>query len=226
MRITNTMMINSTMRNVNSSKTNLSSAENQMGTEKKITRPSDDPIIAIRALSLRSSLSEISMYLTNNIPEAESWIGITESALDNMDSALGDIYELCTQGASDQFTIENRSAIIQVLNQYKEAVYTEANANYAGRYCFTGYRTDTSFTFTDATEAASLKYRIPQKLNASDMDQVSIMKKSVDVTNITDIPAADMPEADKVYRLRLAYSGCSKDNFGWNRLYSYSGNIQ
>lgn len=214
MRITNTMMINSTMRNVNSSKTNLSSAENQMGTEKKITRPSDDPIIAIRALSLRSSLSEISMYLTNNIPEAESWIGITESALDNMDSALGDIYELCTQGASDQFTIENRSAIIQVLNQYKEAVYTEANANYAGRYCFTGYRTDTSFTFTDETEAASLKYRIPQKLNASDMDQVSIMKKSVDVTNITDISAADMPEADKVYRLRLAYSGCSKDNFG------------
>lgn len=97
MRITNTMMINSTMRNVNGSKTNLSSAENQMGTEKKITRPSDDPIIAIRALSLRSSLSEISMYLTNNIPEAESWIGITESALDNMDSALGDIYELCTQ---------------------------------------------------------------------------------------------------------------------------------
>ena len=64
MRITNTMMINSTMRNVNGSKTNLSSAENQMGTEKKITRPSDDPIIAIRALSLRSSLSEISMYLT------------------------------------------------------------------------------------------------------------------------------------------------------------------
>ena len=120
MRITNTMMINSTMRNVNSSKTNLNSAENQMGTEKKITRPSDDPIIAIRALSLRSSLSEISMYLTNNIPEAESWIGITESALDNMDSALGDIYELCTQGASDQFTIENRSAIIQVLNQYKK----------------------------------------------------------------------------------------------------------
>ena len=71
MRITNTMMVNTTMRNVHRSKTSLSDAENMMATEKKLPRPSDDPIIAIRALSLRSSLSEIDMYLNNNIKEAK-----------------------------------------------------------------------------------------------------------------------------------------------------------
>ncbi len=213
MRITNTMMINSTMRNVNRSKLNLSDAENQMGTEKKITRPSDDPIIAIRALSLRSSLSEIQMYLDNNIPEAESWLQVTESALDNMDGILSDIYELCTQGSSDQFTIENRSAIIEVLREYKDGVYSEANTDYAGRYCFTGYRTDSSFTFLSSAEGASKKYSITQELSGDDLDSVYVMKNSVDVSTISNIAAADTPESQQVYRLRLAYSGCSDTGF-------------
>ena len=214
MRITNTMMINSTMRNVNRSKTNLHDAENQEGTQKKITRPSDDPIIAIRALSLRSSLSEINMYLTNNIPEAEAWIQVTESALDNMDGILSDMYELCTEGSSDQFTIENRSAVIEVLQQYKDTLYSEANTDYAGRYCFTGYRTDSSFTFLDSVEATSKKYSITQEFSSKDIDSINVMKNSVDTSSVASIAAADTPETEQVYRLRLAYSGCSDTGFG------------
>ena len=70
-----------------------------------------------------------------------------------MDSILTDIYQYCNQGASDQFTVNDRSAIIDVLKQYKTAIYAEANSDYAGRYCFTGYKTDTSFTFLTAEDA-------------------------------------------------------------------------
>ena len=136
MRVTNTMMMNSTLRNVGKSKRNLSDLENQMATEKKITRPSDDPIVAIRALSLRSSLAEINQYLKSNIPDAQSWLEVSESALTNMDGILSDIYKYCNQGASDQFTEKDRSAIVQVLQQYKDALYSECNADYAGRYCW------------------------------------------------------------------------------------------
>ena len=101
MRITNTMMMNQTLRNVNKSKYNLNTAENQMSTEKKITRPSDDPIVAIRALSLRASISEIEQYLDHNIPDAEAWIDVTETSMKNMDSILTDIYQYCNQGASE-----------------------------------------------------------------------------------------------------------------------------
>ena len=93
MRITNTMMMNATLRNVGKSKNNLAALENQMATEKKITRPSDDPIVAIRALSLRASLSEIKQYLDSNIPDAQSWLEVSESSLTNMDAILSDIYQ-------------------------------------------------------------------------------------------------------------------------------------
>lgn len=208
MRITNTMMMKQTLRNVGKSKNSLNTAENQLATEKKITRPSDDPIVAIRALSLRSSLSEIEQYLKHNIPDAESWMDVTETALNNMDAVFTDIYQYCNQGASDQFTVSDRSAIIDVLKQYKTALYSEANADYAGRYCFTGYKTDSPFTFLSTT-TADRKYVINQNFTREDILTTDVMKGSVDSTTITNIDAADRPESEEVYRLRLAYQGCS-----------------
>ncbi len=208
MRITNGMITNNTLRNVNRSKTNLSDAENQMGTEKKITRPSDDPIVAIRALTLRSSLAEIDMYLNNNIPEAGSWLKVTEGALDNIDGALSDMYDYCTQGSSDQFTENDRSAIIEVLSKFKAAIYGETNADYAGRFCFTGYRTDSSFTFLDGTEAAGKKYSITQTFSGADISSMQVIKNPVEIETIQTIHNSDAPEGVSINRIRLAYSGC------------------
>ncbi len=212
MRITNTMMMNSTLRNVNKSKSNLAELENQMATEKKITRPSDDPIVAIRALSLRASLNEINQYLESNIPDAQAWLEVSESSLTNMDSILSDIYQYCNQGASDQFTEKDRNAIIEVLQQYKDALYAEANADYAGRYCFTGFKTDTAFTFlTD--EEANKSYEITEVLTGADLDKATIISAPVDGDSIYNIDAADMPDGVTVHRLRIAYQNCSKENF-------------
>ena len=212
MRITNRMMMTQTLNNVNKSKYNLSTAENQMSTEKKITRPSDDPIIAIRALSLRASLSDIDQYLNHNIPDAESWIDVTESAMNNMDSILSDIYQYCNQGASDQFTETDRSAIIDVLKQYKNALYSEADTNYAGRYCFSGYKTDSAFTFLTSVDAKK-EYEITQKFTVDDISKTEVMKNSVNISNVGHISAGDTPETRSVYRFRLAYEACEDNGF-------------
>jgi flagellar hook-associated protein 3 FlgL len=67
MRITNSMMINNTLSNINNNKTKMDQLNTQLATKKKIQRPSEDPITAIRALRYRSTLSEISQYLDRNI---------------------------------------------------------------------------------------------------------------------------------------------------------------
>ena len=50
MRITNQMMINTNMADIQTNKLLLNKYNTQMSTQKKINRPSEDPIIAIRAL--------------------------------------------------------------------------------------------------------------------------------------------------------------------------------
>ena len=59
-----------------------------MSTQKKINRPSDDPVVAIRALRLRSNVNEITQYYGKNIPDAESWLNVTEAGLKNLSQIM------------------------------------------------------------------------------------------------------------------------------------------
>ena len=211
MRITNTMMTNTTMRNVNKSKNNLYTTEQQMSSQKKISKPSDDPIIAIRALSLRTSLTEVEQYLKKNVPDADAWLTLTETSLKNMDSIYTDILKYCTQGSTDSYETTNRSAIIQSIQQLKDAMYAEGNADSSGRYIFTGYRTDRSLTFQNDGEINGVSYRINQSFTGDDFTTTRYMKNSVDIDNIASISASDTPETQEVYRIRLAYDDCAYD---------------
>ena len=62
MRMTNKIMQNDSLYNINNNKVLQDKLSTQMSTQKKITRPSDDPVVAIRALRLRTSVSELTQY--------------------------------------------------------------------------------------------------------------------------------------------------------------------
>ena len=111
MRITNKMMSNNSMANINSNKTYLDRLNTQMATEKKITRPSDDPIVAIRALRLRSNLSEVTQYYGANVPDAQSWVSVTQTAIDSTMGMLSTMRSLCDQGANGTNTTSEREKI-------------------------------------------------------------------------------------------------------------------
>ena len=104
MRITNSMMNNNTKTNINTNKLNEDMINTMIASGQKITRPSDDPVIAIRALRLNSNISEINQYYEKNIPDADAWMEITETALKQTDTTLTSIKESLTTGASDDNT--------------------------------------------------------------------------------------------------------------------------
>ena len=116
MRITNKMMTNNVLHNINNNKNLLSTLENQYSTGKKIQKPSDDPIIAVRALKLRTNLSEITQYTEKNIPDALSWMDTTESSLDVVNEILRQMNTYCNQGANDTLTAEDRKSIVENLH--------------------------------------------------------------------------------------------------------------
>ena len=93
MRITNSMVVKKTKTNINTNRAKVNYTNNQMSSQKKITKPSDNPVIAIRSLRLRSTLSTITQYYTNNIPDTESWMDCTQTALINMKDLLKDAYD-------------------------------------------------------------------------------------------------------------------------------------
>ena len=133
MRITNTMMINNSLANIAVNKNQLSTLDTQMSTKKKINRPSEDPIIAIRALRLRSSLNEVTQYLEKNIPDANSWMKVIQGALEEGENVVSDLYKNCNQGATDSYSTEQRATLADDLQNLKETYYDQGNVDYAGR---------------------------------------------------------------------------------------------
>ncbi|MEI3212018.1 MAG: hypothetical protein V8S42_06695 [Lachnospiraceae bacterium] len=68
MRMTNRIMENNSLYNINNNKILQDKLSTQMSTTKKLTRPSDDPVTAIRALRLRTSVSELTQYYEKDAP--------------------------------------------------------------------------------------------------------------------------------------------------------------
>lgn len=120
----------------------------QYTTQKKIQRPSDDPTIAVRALKYRTTLVEIDQYLVN-IKDATSRMDATETVLKDVDSVLQNMIDYFTQAANGTYESKQREDIVSNLKQYSYYIYEQdANSDYAGRYLFTGYRTDVPMLLT------------------------------------------------------------------------------
>lgn len=208
MRITNKMMTNNMLHNINTNKTNMTNLENKYASGMAIQKPSDDPIIAVRALKLRTNLSELNQYYEKNIPDAMSWMDVTESALRNTSEIITQIHTYCDQGANDTLTVDERNSIAQNLVELRNHIYNEGNSNYAGRYVFTGYKTSTPLIFESKEE--NTEYTITEDIDPS---EIEISKRVVDSLSteldLGNYMAADTtldPEKSTVYRLRLSYN--------------------
>lgn len=220
MRMTNKIMQNNSLYNINQNKLLQDKLSTQMSTQKKLTRPSDDPVVAIRALRLRSSVSELTQFYEKNAPDADSWLKVTSDGLGTVTSILTDLSKNATKGANKDLTADDLDIIVTQMKSLSEEFYATGNLDYAGRYVFTGYRTNTPMTFT-ASDVANTKtpipeYEITEQLTLDSFDTVSnttlgglngLTSASVNThreeeTNIRN---------EEFFRLRLAYDKIKED---------------
>lgn len=221
MRITNKIMQRNNLSNINTNKIYQDQLSTQMSTQKKINRPSDDPVVAIRALRLRSNVTEVTQYYTKNIPDAESWLNVTEEALKNVSQIITNMMARCEKGANKYLETKDRQIILEELKALGEEVYSTGDADYAGRYIFTGYRTDTSLSFLKETTQT---YSITEQLGKESIDTITYIDtdRVLDINSanfandagttqqMDDIKETDITAAD-VYRIRLAYDDCDNN---------------
>lgn len=206
MRITNQMMTNNCFNNLMTNYSRLNKLNNQYTSQKKITRPSEDPVVAVRALKFRTTCSELEQYLNKNIPDANNWMDVTVGSLDNIISRLGEIRTQCTYGATDTLSTDNRQSILSMIEGFKNTLVAEGSTNIAGRYIFTGYKTDTDLVFKEDTKQ---QYTITEQFSADDFEVKDVVLGSIEPDNIDDYLAMDevaSPATQEVYRIRLAYN--------------------
>ena len=222
MRITNSMMTANTKANINTNKVNADKLNTMTASGQKITRPSDDPVVAIRAMRLNTSLTELEQYYGKNIPDADAWFTDTETALTQTDDVLSSIREKLNQASSQENVTSNVKDILEELKQLKDQVYAIGNADSAGRTVFTGYRTGEMLTFM---EQDTIKYEITEKFTKDDLETFKYVKGTASIndtgqavigTTVYDgtlnIYNEEMVEEVTAYRIRLSYDNLDKFN--------------
>lgn len=210
MRITSKIMQNNSLTNLNNNKILQDNLNTQLVTSKKITRPSDDPVIAIRALRLRTNLSEITQYLKKNLEDADAWMDATETALNSVNAILKDIRQQCQNaGGDNSFTSTERAAILEQLKGLRDEVYATGDTDSAGRTLFTGYRTNTKLRFQEADN--NDPYVITENFTSGSISNITYVNTGsltdVNTTNYNAVGQTTEQDvsSNSIARIRLAY---------------------
>lgn len=153
MRITENLILKHSMDHLIESRSRLYDMQTQIATQKRVTRPGDDPFAAERAVGVRSALRANESY-RKSIGLCLGWLGVTEAALLEVKEAVIKANTLTLRASDDALGEDERAAIKnQVEGIFKQAI-TAANSQHQGRYVFGGYQTNAEpFTLDDVTFA-------------------------------------------------------------------------
>ncbi|MFJ8234658.1 flagellar hook-associated protein FlgL [Ureibacillus sp. NPDC094379] len=142
MRVTQSMLSGNMLRNLSNSYAKLGKVQEQINTGKKVTRPSDDPVVAMKGIGYRTELNNVEQF-SRNIGEAYNWLDTTDDTLDKVGSTLQRANELMVQASSDTTTLDDRKKINSELQQLREHIQNLANTQVGDRYIFSGTKTTT-----------------------------------------------------------------------------------
>ena len=202
MRITNNMIRMNSMSNINNNKINTNDAQERLTTGKKISRPSDDPVVAVRSLRLRSTIAQLEQYSEKNAKDAASWMEITADSLENISSVINDCIQQANRGANKDLTSDDLQTIVTQLKSLGEEYFALGNTNYAGRYIFSGFRTDIPLTYSE--NSVKTYKNIEDVFSKTSVKQTSRLLNSYKMVNGENL-GDESVEYATVNTIRLSY---------------------
>lgn len=139
-RVSQRSMFNNFVTNMNSSLAELMEMNLQASSQKRINKPSDDPVGTARVFNYRSQISAIGQY-QENIDTARGWLGTADETLIQVNTVLTRIKELAEQAATGTYSNENRDQIAFEVREQFEQLIQLANTEFEGKHIFSGHKT-------------------------------------------------------------------------------------
>jgi len=107
--------------------------------QKRINKPSDDPVGTGRVLNYRSSLASIDQY-RKNIDTAKGWLNLADESMMQVSTLLTKLKGLAEQGATGTMTASDREATSYEARQIFSQLVNLANTRYEGKSIFGGQK--------------------------------------------------------------------------------------
>lgn len=142
MRVTNSSMYSTLMTNLNKNMATYQKLVEQSSSEKKINKPSDDPLGLSTSTNLKSDQSSYTQYLSN-IKEAKNYLKGADDALSQLQDLVISVREFAETNATETSTPIEMDVASEQIDQFIEEAINIANTKVNDRYIFSGFKTDT-----------------------------------------------------------------------------------
>ncbi|KGP91403.1 flagellar hook protein FlgL [Pontibacillus chungwhensis BH030062] len=156
MRVTQSMLTNNMLSNMSKSYEQMGKYQKQLSTGKKISRPSDDPVVAMKGMNYRTQLTEIEQF-QRNIGEVHNWMDNSDAALDKTTKALQRLRELAVQASNGTYEKGQRENIAEEVKQLKDHIKDLANTKVNNKYIFNGKNTTEAPVSVNETDGSLVK---------------------------------------------------------------------
>ena len=140
-RISQKSLFTNFVNNMNMSLSSLVDLNIQASSQKRVNKPSDDPVGASRILSYRNQIDAVRQY-QENVDTAQGWLGLADQTLLQVSTVITRAKELAEQGASGTYTRENREQIAYEARQLMNQLIDLSNTDFAGKNIFSGHKVD------------------------------------------------------------------------------------
>jgi flagellar hook-associated protein 3 FlgL len=141
MRVTQQMMHQNSVRQMNQNLSRFEKLNNQVASGKMLSRPSDDPNGVSKAMNLKSTIAANEQF-ERNADEAKLWLDESDQTINQVVNVMQRARELAVKGANDSLSPSDREAIAIEVEQLNEQVRQFANTKVNDNYLFNGTKTD------------------------------------------------------------------------------------
>jgi flagellar hook-associated protein 3 FlgL len=140
MRVTNQLIINTVLTNLDRGRERLRDLQTKAATGMQIQRPSDDPIGSMRVLKLNLLLRDQRQF-SDNIENGSSWLTMTEKVLNEASTVIGEVKTTTVSGSNDSLGPSERRALAVQVDSMLEHLVALGNSRLEGKYIFAGTHT-------------------------------------------------------------------------------------
>ncbi|OLS39022.1 flagellar hook protein [Alkalihalophilus pseudofirmus] len=140
MRVTQMMLSTSSLKHISQGYNRLANLQDQLATGKRITKASQDPVVAMKGMRYRSQVTEVGQF-QRNLREVYNWVDSADSALDEATQTVQRIRELATQASNDTYEATQRANVAKEIKQLREHLQSLANTKVSNKYIFNGTNT-------------------------------------------------------------------------------------
>ena len=140
MRVTNSMLAGTLMRNLNVNLNRLDKLQNQISTGRKFANISDDPVALVYSQAARNKIARLSHY-QRSVGTAQDWLNQAELGVMELQKTITNALEDAVNAATDVKTNDDRKNIAAAMAQFRNHYIDTLNTTFGDKYVFGGYNT-------------------------------------------------------------------------------------